>query len=166
MSLSTASRLAVSTKTIPLANHGAEMGESGGQSASPPMTTTIADWVFTVAPTAVVWAGTTLNLETPDQVINETLMCLKPISQLILDSKTLLLASEKTRLKGLTTKVFVDGRPFNHGSPSPTQFHNLNGTHIKIENSVRVFQGNLKRVREGFVVELTTKSLKSVFSLL
>ncbi len=119
-----------------------------------------------------------MNLETPDQiinedqvikedkVINETLMCLKPTSQFILDSKTLLLASGKTRLEGLTTKAFVDGRPFNHVSPSPTQFHNLNGTHIKIENSVRVFQGGLRRVREGFVVELTTESLKTVFSLL
>lgn len=100
VSLDTAGRLIVGSKTIILATESADLGRQilgafGGDpasDASDPMIAIVGDLVITAAPTGVVFAGITLASGAPMKTVSGTLMSLDTAGQLIVGAKTINLA--------------------------------------------------------------------------
>ena len=84
ISLNAAGRLVVDAKTISFTSNITRLEEPGDQPASgisDALTTTIAGQAVTAAPTAVAFAGTTLNPGAPGKMIAGTLISLNtPVS--------------------------------------------------------------------------------------
>ena len=150
ISLNTAGQLVVDAKTIPFPSSIASLGEPGHQPTSgmsDALTTTIAGQAVTAAPTAVVFAGTTLTPGAPGKTIAGTLVSLNTAVQLVVGSKTVGLTGESAGLGGLIMGAFgANEPPDSNATPAPVGGNLSNGTTDGTNAGVAIFRGEAEGV--------------------
>ena len=147
ISLNTAGRLLVDAQTIPFPSNSAGLEEAGHRRTSgmsDALTTTIAGQAITAAPTAVVFADTTLTPEAPGKMIAGTLISLNTAGQLVVGSKTVGLTRESAGLGGLIKGAFgANGPPDRSITPAPIGGNFSTGT---TDTGAEIFRGEAEDV--------------------
>lgn len=157
VSLGTAGKVVVGSKTIPLAcERECRLGRADTErlwrwltsELLNPIVTTIADKAITTAPTAVAFAGSTLTPEALGGTINETLVSLNTAGQMVVGSKSIALESSSAGVGGFGAEGPVSGI-----SPSSTHGSFSNGTSNVAKHQDQCLSGEKRVFEKPSVVE-------------